>query len=98
MQFQNFFHIDTHTPWGYIISMAQDPIVTKINRVKGQLDGIVRMYEDERQCVDVVRQIIAARNSLSTIARELLTDEASSCSKERRTEDLENILKEIFKY
>lgn len=78
--------------------MAQDPIVTKINRIKGQLDGIIRMYEDERQCVDVVRQVIAARNSLSTIARELLTDEASSCSKERRTEDLEKILKEIFRY
>lgn len=78
--------------------MANDPIVTKLNRVKGQLDGIVRMYEDDRQCVDVVRQIIAARNSLSSIARDLLTDEASSCSKERRTEDLEKILKEIFKY
>jgi DNA-binding FrmR family transcriptional regulator len=78
--------------------MANDPIVTKLNRVKGQLDGIVRMYEDDRQCIDVVRQIIAARNSLSSIARDLLTDEASSCSKERRTEDLEKILKEIFKY
>jgi len=78
--------------------MANDPIVTKLNRVKGQLDGITRMYEDDRQCIDVVRQIIAARNSLSSIARDLLTDEASSCSKERRTEDLEKILKEIFKY
>jgi len=78
--------------------MANDPIVNKLNRVKGQLDGITRMYEDDRQCVDVVRQIIAARNSLSSIARDLLTDEASACSKERRTEDLENILKEIFKY
>jgi len=78
--------------------MATDPITSKINRVKGQLDGITRMYEDDRQCVDIVRQIIAARNSLSSIARELLTDEASVCSKQRRTEDLENILKEIFKY
>ncbi|MCL4208448.1 metal-sensitive transcriptional regulator [Patescibacteria group bacterium] len=78
--------------------MPTDPIVTKLNRVKGQIEGIVKMYEDERQCVDVVRQVIAARNSLSSIARELLTDEASACSKQRRTEDLENILKEIFKY
>jgi DNA-binding FrmR family transcriptional regulator len=78
--------------------MSTDPIVTKLNRVKGQVEGIVKMYQDERQCVDVVRQVIAARNSLSSIARELLTDEASTCSKQRRTEDLENILKEIFKY
>lgn len=78
--------------------MNSDPIVGKLNRVRGQLDGILKMYQDERQCVDVVRQLIAARNSLSSIARELLTDEASSCSKQRRTEDLENIIKEIFKY
>lgn len=78
--------------------MPTDPIVTKLNRVKGQIEGISKMYQDERQCVDVVRQVIAARNSLSSIARELLTDEASTCSKQRRTQDLENILKEIFKY
>lgn len=78
--------------------MSIDPIVIKLNRVKGQIEGIAKMYQDERQCVDVVRQLIAARNSLSSIARELLTDEASSCSKQRRTEDLENIIKEIFKY
>lgn len=78
--------------------MTTDPLTIKLNRIKGQLDGIARMYQDERQCVDVVRQIIAARNSLTSVARDLLTDEAHICSKQRRSEDLEKILKELFRY
>lgn len=56
------------------------------------------MYENEHACVDVVRQVIAARNSLSRVARDLLTDEASRCTKERNVEELEAILKEVFRY
>lgn len=78
--------------------MASDPVTTQLNRIKGQLDGIIRMYEDDRQCIDIVRQVIAARNSLSGVARDLLTDEASKCSRQRKTDELELILKEVFKY
>ncbi len=74
-----------------------DPIVTKLKRIRGQIDGIIRMYEDQRGCVDIVRQVAAARSGLSSVARELLTSEASRCSREDRVDDLEAILKELFK-
>jgi DNA-binding FrmR family transcriptional regulator len=75
-----------------------DQTLMQLKRIKGQLDGVVSMYEDERACVDIVRQVIAVRNSLSRVARDLLTDEASRCSRERRVGDLDGILKELFKY
>lgn len=78
--------------------MSDDQVVTQLRRIRGQLDGILTMYEDERACVDIVRQVIAARSSLGRVARDLLTGEASRCSKEQRTEDLDEILKEIFRY
>ena len=56
------------------------------------------MYENEQTCIDVVRQVIAARNSLGRVARDLLTGEASRCSKERNVEELEEVLKEVFRY
>jgi DNA-binding FrmR family transcriptional regulator len=74
-----------------------DPIISKLKRVRGQLDGIIRMYEDERGCIDIVRQVAAARSGLSGVARDLLTSEASRCSRENRVDDLEEILKELFK-
>ncbi len=78
--------------------MTDDQIVTQLKRIRGQLDGVITMYEDERACVDIVRQVIAARSSLSRVARDLLTGEASRCSQERRVEDLDEILKEVFRY
>ncbi len=76
----------------------KDLLLNQLKRIRGQLDGIIKMYEDERTCVDIVRQIIAARNSLGRVARDLLTNEASCCSRERREGDLEAVLKELFKY
>lgn len=55
------------------------------------------MYTDGRDCVDIVRQVVAVRNSLGRVARELLSGEANRCSRERRMDDLDVILKEVFR-
>jgi CsoR family transcriptional regulator, copper-sensing transcriptional repressor len=81
-----------------MLSTKKDTTTSQLKRIRGQIDGLIKMYEDERACVDIVRQVIAARNSLGRVARDLLTNEANRCSKERRPEDLDSILKEIFRY
>ncbi|MBW7955428.1 metal-sensitive transcriptional regulator [Patescibacteria group bacterium] len=78
--------------------MSNDPIVLQLKRIKGQLEGVITMYENDQACVDVVRQVVAARNSLGRVARDLLTNEASRCHKERKVEELEEVLKELFRY
>lgn len=75
----------------------QDPVITQLNRIQGQIAGIVKMYSDERACTDVVHQILAARSSLGRVAREMLTTEASRCSKERKLEDFDQVLKELLR-
>lgn len=78
--------------------MAQDPIVTQLKRIRGQVDGVLNMYQNERACIDVVRQVIAIRNSLGQVARKILTSEATACSRQERLDDLDQVLQEIFKY
>ncbi len=78
--------------------MKTDPTQAQLKRIRGQIDGIIRMYDDERSCIDIVRQVIAARNSLGTVARDVLSNEASRCSREKRDADLEEVIKELFKY
>lgn len=75
----------------------QDPVVTQLNRIQGQIAGIAKMYTDDRACTDVVHQILAARSSLGKVARELLTTEASRCSKEQKIEDFDQVLKELLR-
>lgn len=77
--------------------LAEDRLLTQLKRINGQLDGVVKMYQDQRTCVDVVRQVIAVRNSLGRVARDLLTTEAARCSRERRAGDLDEVLKELFR-
>lgn len=77
---------------------SSDRVLTQLKRIRGQLDGIIAMYQTERACVDIVHQVIAARSSLGRVARDLLTSEASRCSRERKISELEAILAEVFRY
>lgn len=81
-----------------IKSQENDKVLSQLKRIRGQVDGLIRMYQDERTCIDIVRQVIAARNSLGRVARDLLTNQASQCTKNRDLEELDQILKELFKY
>ncbi len=81
-----------------MVSDPTDRMLTQLKRIRGQLDGLINMYEDGRSCVDIVRQVVAARSSLGRVARDLLTSEASRCTKERKTDELEDILREVFRY
>jgi DNA-binding FrmR family transcriptional regulator len=76
----------------------KDPILAQLNRINGQVEGIIRMYQDERICVDIVRQVVAVRSSLGRVARDLLSDEAKRCTRKNAVNDLDEVLKEIFRY
>ena len=78
--------------------VAPDQVSKQLKRLKGQLEGIIKMYDDERSCVDIVRQVVAVRGALGRVARELLSSEASRCSHERKPDELNTILKEVFRY
>lgn len=76
----------------------KDPIAASLNRIRGQVDGIAKMYEDKRPCVEIARQLAAVRNSISRVARDILTCEAGVCSKEENREQLGLVLKELLRY
>lgn len=85
-------------PSGRPVDSSESKLLQQLNRIRGQVDGIISMYKSDRGCVEVVRQVIAVRNSLSRVASDLLSNEAKRCSEQRRVEDLDEILKEVFKY
>lgn len=74
-----------------------DQLLKQLKRINGQITGVIKMYTDERACVDIVHQIVAVRASLGKVARELLTSEAGRCSKERKLDDLNAVLKELLR-
>lgn len=65
-----------HHP-GYIDD--KEAITRRLRRVRGQVEGIERMVDEERYCIDVLTQISAARSALDRVALELLDDHARHC-------------------
>ena len=51
----------------------------KLNRISGQVDGIKRMIDDEKYCVDIMIQIKAVRNALKSIELSILETHMQSC-------------------
>ncbi|NQW73937.1 MAG: metal-sensitive transcriptional regulator [Actinobacteria bacterium] len=39
-------------------------IVTRLKRARGQIDGVIKMIEDDRPCADVVTQLAAVSKAL----------------------------------
>ncbi len=51
----------------------------QLRRAKGQIEGIERMLEQDRYCVDIIVQITAARASLQVVANSLLESHLKAC-------------------
>ncbi len=54
-------------------------LLTRLRRIEGQVRGIQKMLEDDRDCMDVVTQVQAARAALSKVEAEVLRRHMESC-------------------
>jgi len=53
-----------------------------LRTAKGQLDGIIKMVEDDRYCIDVYNQILATQSLLKKVNREIMNAHMTHCVKE----------------
>jgi CsoR family transcriptional regulator, copper-sensing transcriptional repressor len=60
-------------------SDTQRKLLTRINRISGQIAGVQRMVEEDRYCVQILHQISAVRSALDSLGIELLTKHLESC-------------------
>lgn len=77
-------------------------IKDQLKRTEGQVLGIGRMIESNRDSAEVLQQIVAARASLQKLATVLLEAEAEGCfggngTNEAKVKDLEKIVSSLFK-
>lgn len=80
--------------------------VSRINRVLGQIEGIKRMIEEKRYCVDIMTQLRASRNALKTIELSVLEVHLGHClakacqgnDKQQKAKQLQEIINLLQKY
>lgn len=51
----------------------------RANRIAGQINGVQKMIDEDRYCIDILNQIAAIRSALDALGIELLTGHLESC-------------------
>lgn len=54
-------------------------LITRLNRIEGQIRGIRNMVESDRYCVDIVTQVTAVQSALNSFNKVLLSQHIKSC-------------------
>ena len=74
----------------------------RLKKIGGQINGIDKMVDEGRYCVDVIQQVLAARAALSKVAMLIMESHAKSCViravKEERGEESIDELMQLLKH
>ncbi|MBL7671074.1 MAG: metal-sensitive transcriptional regulator [Bdellovibrionaceae bacterium] len=78
--------------------------IKRLNRVKGQIDGIERMMLDRRYCTDIIAQLRAASAALKAVESEVFKSHLRGCVKSalsgkdafKAEEKIQEIIKLIY--
>ena len=54
-------------------------LLKRLNRISGQTQGIARMVEEDRYCVDILVQVSAVRAALDQVAMQIVEDHTRGC-------------------
>ena len=79
--------------------------INKLKTARGQMDGIIRMLEDDRYCVDISTQILSVIGLLKKANIDILNSHLRSCvasaileGEEQGQEKIDEIINIIDKY
>ena len=75
-----------------------------LKTARGQLDGILRMLDQDRYCIDVSNQIMATQAILTKVNREILIAHMNSCimnetdesNRTERIDELTHVLEKLL--
>ena len=86
--------------------MADKAYVTKLLKTaRGQLDGILKMVEEDRYCMDISTQLMATEAMLNKVTKEILTAHLKHCvsnaetreERDQKVDELVNMLGKLMK-
>ncbi|MGO5051950.1 metal-sensing transcriptional repressor [Lachnospiraceae bacterium LCP25S3_G4] len=54
-------------------------LITRLNRIEGQVRGVRNMVEEERYCVEILTQVSAIQSALHGFNKKLLANHIKTC-------------------
>ena len=56
-----------------------DKVIARINRIEGQVRGLKKMVAEDRDCLQVLKQIAAASGAMRSLGGVILEDHLKGC-------------------
>ena len=53
-----------------------------LKRIEGQVRGVTKMIEEKKYCIDILNQIKAVKNALSTVEGKIVRNHSQACVKD----------------
>ena len=83
----------------------QKKVLRLLKTARGQMDGIIKMVEEDRYCIDISTQVMAAEAMLNRVNQEILTAHLRHCvntahtqeEREKKIDELVDMLGKILK-
>lgn len=75
-------------------------ICSQLHRIEGQIRAIEKMYDEKREVEEIVRVVLAARASLDSVTRLLITDKVNGCYQSKtgsKKKELNKLIEILFK-
>ena len=61
------------------MKLDKESTIKRLNRIEGQVRGIVRMIEDERYCIEILQQMQAIKSAFAKVEDAILKDHTATC-------------------
>lgn len=68
--------------------------IRKLKTVSGQIDGLIKMVEEDRYCIDISNQVMASISILKNINKDVLSAHLNHCVYQALENDNSNDAKE----
>ena len=65
----------------------QKKVLRLLKTARGQMDGIIKMVEEDRYCIDISTQVMAAEAMLNRANKEILSAHLKHCVREAASEE-----------
>lgn len=77
------------------VGRNKDDLQRRLRKIEGQVQGLQRMVEEDRYCLDIVQQVNALSAATRKVALLVLEDQLRHCATMMRQGDEESALKEM---
>ncbi|MBA4548426.1 metal-sensing transcriptional repressor [Thermoactinomyces intermedius] len=75
---------------------VKNNLISRLNRIEGQIRGVKKMIDNDTYCDDVLNQIAAIQSALNSVGKILLEGHLRSCVVERLQEGEMEVIDELL--